>query len=102
MFIGFRDSVHFAGESYSGSLNSGADVMVIGIVSTTGFELTVNGTDNGTAFSATGSVIEFSAGLHGAISGNEFHWFVLYDTTYNTFQVFDANDRFIGNFQPAQ
>jgi hypothetical protein len=101
-FAGFRDSVHFAGESYSGTLNGGTDVIVVGITSATGFDLTVNGTDNGTIFNATGSVIGFSAELDGIISGNGFHWFVLYDSTYNSFQVFDANDKLIGNFQPGK
>ncbi len=101
-FTGFRDSVQFTGESYSGTLNGGTDVIVVGITSVTGFDLTVNGTDNGTIFTATGSVIGFSAELDGTISGNGFHWFVLYDSTYNTFQVFDANDKLIGNFQPAK
>ena len=67
-----------------------------------GFDLTVNGTDSGTTFNATGSVIGFSAELDGTISDNKFHWFVLYDSTYNSFQVFDANDKLIGNFQPAK
>ena len=101
-FTGFRDSVQFAGESYSGTLNSGTDVIVIGVTSATGFDVTVNGTDNGVVFNATGSVIGFSAELDGTISGNDFHWFVLYDSIYNSFQVFDANSKLIGNFQPAK
>jgi len=100
-FLGFRDSVQFSGESYSGTLNGGTDVIVVGITSANGFDLTVNGTDNGTLFSATGSVVGFSADLDGVISGNNFHWFVLYDSTYNNFRVFDANDKLIGSFQPA-
>ena len=101
-FVGYRDSLQFSGESYSGTLNGGTDVIVVGITSASGFDLTVNGTDNGTLFSAADSVVGFSADLDGIVAGNSFHWFVLYDSTYNNFRVFGANDKLIGNFRPAK
>jgi len=70
---GYRDSVQFSGESYSGTLNGGTDVIVVGTTSASGFDLTVNGTDIGTLFSATGSVVGFPADLDGIVSGNSFH-----------------------------
>jgi hypothetical protein len=101
-FDGFRDSIHFVGETYSGTLNGGTDSIVVGITSAaSGFDLAASGTHNGTPFSGTGSVVGFSMELNGTISGNDFHWFLLYDSTYNDFQVFDAADNLIGNFQPT-
>jgi hypothetical protein len=96
-FTGYRDSPHFGGDSYAGTLNSGNDAVLVRITSTDiGFDITAVGTDNGAPLNATGSFVGLSAELDGTISGNDFHWFLLYDSTYNEFAVFDATDNFIG------
>jgi hypothetical protein len=101
-FSGYRDSVSFAADVYSGSLNGGADVIVARITSTpNSFDLTVAGTDNGAQFSLTGSTVGFSLSLTGTVAGNAVSWFGIYDPTYNSFRIYDSSAHLVGNLHPG-
>ena len=101
-FAGLKYSMKFSGETYSGFLNAGADLIVAQITSAaTGFNLTFSGTDNGTPFVLTGSTIGASFDLTGSIANNAVHWFGLYDSTNKTFQIYDANALAIGGLHPG-
>ena len=96
-FTGFRDSIAFASDQYSGTLNSGADVIVANFTSTANsFDLSVSGTDNGAQFVLTGSTVGFSLALTGNVGGHAVSWFGLYDTTYNSFRIYDSNGQLLG------
>ncbi len=97
-FTGFRDSVAFAADVYSGNLNSGADHIVANFTSTANsFDLTVSGTDNGAQFALTGSTVGFAVNLTGNVGGKAVDWFGLYDSTYNSFLIYDSNDQLVGS-----
>lgn len=97
--IGYRDTVRFEGESYSGSLNGGTDSIVVSFASGSGFNLTASGTDNGAPLLLTGSTTGFSIDLTGTAAGQNVHWFLLYDPTYNVFQVYDSNGQLLGSLK---
>ena len=97
-FFGYRDSVAFRGEVFSGTINSGADVIVASFTSTENtFSLAVSGTDNGAKFTLTGSTVGFSLDLTGNVGGKAVNWFALFDPTYFTFTIYDANGQLVGN-----
>jgi hypothetical protein len=101
-FAGYQDSVRFSGETYSGTLNRGADVIVVQLASAaTGFDLILSGTDNGAPFTLTGSTIGFSLELTGAIAGHATNWFGVYDPTYNTFLIYDSTGQLLGGLHPG-
>jgi hypothetical protein len=101
-FVGYRDSMAFSGESYSGSLNGGADAIVAQFTSTANtFDLTLSGTDNGTPFVLSGSTVGTSMNLTGTIAGREANWFGLYDSTYNSFYIYDSDSTLLGSLQPG-
>jgi hypothetical protein len=95
-FQGFQDSVKFSSaDMYTGSFQG--DTIVVRFTSTsTGFGLTATGTDNTTAFSLTGSSTGFFLTLTGNISGQSVTWLLLYDSTYNTFSIFDSDAKHLG------
>jgi hypothetical protein len=96
-FSGFGESVGIY-DFYSGSFNGGSDAIVVTIVtSNQGFGITFSGTDNGAPFLLQGSTVGFSAELAGTVGGNPVKWFALYDSTYNVFQVFDSDAKFLGS-----
>ena len=97
-FTGYRDSITFFGETYSGSFNGGADVIVADFSSTAdSFGLILFGTDNGTSFALSGSTVGTSLNLTGTIAGREVNWFGLYDSTYNSFDIYDSDSTFVGS-----
>ena len=96
-FTGYGSSVAFGADVYSGILNSGADVIVATFTSIAhSFDLSVSGTDNGAKFTLTGSTVGFSLRLTGNVGGKAVNWFGLYDTTYNSFLLYDSNDQLVG------
>jgi hypothetical protein len=98
-FTGYQESGPFASSDvYSGTLNSGADVITAHFTSTpNSFDLTMSGTDNGGQFVLTGSVVGFSVSLTGNVAGKAVNWFGLYDPTYNTFEIYDSNAQHVGS-----
>ena len=101
-FTGYKDTVAFATEAYSGTLNSSTDVIVANFTSkANSFDLTLSGTDNGAQFVLNGSTVGFSLNLAGDIAGRAINWFALYDTTYNTFLIYDANFHLLGSLHPG-
>src|SRR4029077_20305772 len=99
---GYQDSMTFSGEHYSGTLNSGADVVDAHFTSTpNSFDLTMSGTDNGTPFNLTGSTVGFSLALTGTFGGGEVSWFGLYDPTYNNFYIYDLDSNKLGDLEPT-
>ena len=101
-FTGFRDSVAFGMDVYSGALNSGADAIVANFTSTANsFDFAVSGTDNGAPFVLTGSTVGFAVSLTGNVGGTAVDWFGLYDTTYNSFLIYDSNDQLVGSLYGA-
>jgi hypothetical protein len=100
-FTGYRDSFEFSGESYSGVLNGGADVIVASFNSTANtYDLTMSGTDNGVPFVLSGSTVGTSMNLTGTIAGRQASWFGLYDSTYNSFYIYNSNSSLLGALQP--
>ena len=96
-FGGYRDTVASANGAYSGTLNSGADVIVANFSYTANsFDLSVSGTDNGAQFVLTGSTVGFSLVLTGNVGSHAVNWFGLYDPTYNVFRIYDSNGQFLG------
>ena len=96
-FTGYTDTVASANAAYSGTLNSGADVIVANFSFTANsFDLSVSGTDNGAQFVLTGSSVGFSLALTGNVGGHAVNWFGLYDTTYNSFRIYDSNGQLLG------
>jgi hypothetical protein len=94
-FTGDRETVEFGGDVYSGPVNGG--IIVASFTSTANtFDLTVAGTDNGAQFVLTGSTVGFSLDLTGKVEGTAVHWFALYDPTYNSFVIYDANGQPVG------
>jgi hypothetical protein len=101
-FIGYRDSIAFARESYSGTFNGGAHVIVAEFASTANtYDLTTSGTDNGTSFVLSGSTVGTSMNLTGTIAGRATSWFGLYDSTYNSFYIYDSDSKLLGSLQPS-
>jgi hypothetical protein len=101
-FSGYRDSVYFAADVYSGILNGGADVIVAQITSTpNSFDLTFTGTDNGAQFGLAGSTVGFSLRLNGTVAGSAVNWFGIYDPTYNSFRIYDSSAHLVGNLHPG-
>jgi hypothetical protein len=101
-FTGFKDSIAFAASVFSGTLNSGSDVIVASFTSApNSFDLTVSGTDNGAQFVLTGSRVGFAVSLTGNVGGKSVDWFGLYDPTYNSFLIYDSNDHLVGSLQPG-
>jgi hypothetical protein len=97
-FSGYQDSVHFAGDVFSGTLNNGADVVVANLISSANsYDLTISGTDNGAQFTLTGSSVGFSLNLTGNFAGKNVDWFGLYDPTYNSFLIYDSNAQPVGS-----
>lgn len=97
-FTGYKDTVVFATEGFTGTLNGSADVIMANFTSKAGsFDLTLSGTDNGAQFVLNGSTVGFSLTLTGNIAGRAVDWFGLYDTTYNTFLIYDANFHLLGS-----
>jgi len=101
-FTGYKDSVFFSNQAFSGSLNSGADVIVASFTSTANsFDLVFSGTDNGGQFVLNGSTVGFSLALTGNIAGKAVSWFALYDTTYNSFLIYDTSFHLVGSLHPG-
>lgn len=101
-FTGYKDSVAFAASSYSGTLNSGADVIAANFTSKAHtFDFAVSGTDNGAQFVMTGSTVGFAVSLTGNVGGKAVDWFGLYDTTYNSFLIYDSNDQLVGSLHAS-
>jgi hypothetical protein len=97
-FSGYQYSVRFGPmDTYSGTLNSGSDVIVAFFNSTANsFEIILSGTDNGGQFVLGGATVGFSVSLTGNIAGKAVNWFALYDTTYNVFDFYDSNAKLVG------
>jgi hypothetical protein len=96
-FQGFQDSVKFSGtDTFTGTVN-GETTIVKFTSESSGFGLSATGTDNGAAFTLTGSATGFFLTLTGVISGQPVTWLVLYDSTYNTFGIYDSDAKFLGS-----
>jgi hypothetical protein len=95
-FSGYRDSLG-SNNFYSGSFNGGSDAIMVKIVTATqGFGITFSGTDNGAPFTLQGSTVGLSTQIDGTVGGNLVKWFLVYDSTYNVFLVFDSDAKFLG------
>jgi hypothetical protein len=96
-FQGFQDSVKFSGtDTYTGTFQG--DTTIVRFTSeSSGFGLSATGTDNSAAFTLTGSATGFFLTLTGNISGQPVTWLVLYDSTYNTFGIYDSDANFLGS-----
>jgi len=98
-FQGFQDSVRFSGtDPYYGNFPGNA--FIVRFLSGDGFNISVSGTDNGTPFTLTGSTTGFFLTLTGQISSQEVTWFGLYDSLYNTFQLYDSDGKPVGTLTP--
>jgi len=96
-FQGFQDSVKFSGaDTYTGTFK-GDSILVNFQSDASGFGLSAAGTDNTAAFSLAGSTTGFFLTLAGTISGQPVTWLVLYDSTYNTFSIYDSNAKLLGS-----
>jgi hypothetical protein len=96
-FQGFQESIKFSGvETYTGSFH-GDTIMVRFASESSGFGLSASGTDNSAAFTLTGSATGFFLTLTGNISGQQVTWLLLYDSTYNTFGIYDSDANFLGS-----
>jgi hypothetical protein len=94
---GNQDLIVFSGESYSGTFNGGADVIVAQFTSTANsFDLTMSGTDNGMPFVLSGSTVGLSLNLTGTFAGGDVNWFGLYDPLYNNFAIYDSDSTLVG------
>jgi hypothetical protein len=93
---GFHDSVSFSsGDTYTGSFH-GDSIIVHFQSDPTGYALSATGTDNTAAFNLTGSSTGSFLTLTGNISGQPLTWLVLYDSTYNTFSIYDSDAELLG------
>jgi hypothetical protein len=94
---GFHDSVTFSGvDTYTGSFHG--DTILVNFKSDpTGFGLSAAGTDNTVSFILSGSSTGSFLTLTGSISGQPVTWLVLYDSTYNTFSIFDSDAKLLGS-----
>jgi hypothetical protein len=100
-FSGFGESIGIY-DFYSGSFNGGSDAIVVTVVTANqGFGITFSGTDNGAPFTLQGSTIGFTTQLDGTVGGKPVKWFVLYDSTYNVFKVFDSDAKPIGTLHES-
>jgi hypothetical protein len=98
---GFHESVSFsAGDTYTGSFH-GDSIIVRFQSDPTGYGLSATGTDNTAAFSLTGSSTGSFLTLTGSISGQPVTWLVLYDSTYNTFSIYDSDATKVGELSGA-
>jgi hypothetical protein len=96
-FQGFQDNVKFSGlDAYTGTFH-GDTVMVHLTSQPTGFGLSATGSYNTNPFSLTGSATGFFLTLTGNISGQSVTWLVLFDSTYNTFSIYDPDAKLIGS-----
>ena len=93
---GFRDLPKFSnGNTYSGTF-PGHAVVVHFAFESTGFGVSATGTDNGAPFYLTGSTVGMSFNVTGTVSGQAITWFGLYDSTYNTFRIYDSDAKLLG------
>ena len=81
-------------DTYYGTFQGNA--ITVHFTSGTGFGLSATGTYNGTPFTLTGSTTGLSLTLTGKISSQEVTWFGLYDSTYNTFRIYDSEAELLG------
>jgi hypothetical protein len=96
-FQGFRDYFKFSGaDTYTGTYH-GDTILVNFTSASTGFGLSATGTDNTAAFTLTGSSTGLFLTLTGDISGQPVTWLALYDSTYDTFGIYDSNAKFLGS-----
>jgi hypothetical protein len=96
---GYLSSAKFSGgSSYSGTFQS--DAIVVRFTSeSSGFGVSATGTDNGAPFALTGSTTGLSLTLTGTISGRAVTWFGLFDSTQNTFLIYDIDAKLLGQLQ---
>jgi hypothetical protein len=95
--VGFKDSSKFSGaSSYSGSVQANA-ITVHFASGSSGYGLSATGTYNGGSFALNGSSTGLSFNLTGTISAQAVTWFGLYDSTYNTFRIYDSDANLLGS-----
>jgi len=85
---------------YAGRISnpSGTDLVIV-TMNQTGFNLTVSGTDNGTAFTLTGTVVGATFDVAGSIAGRSVRYVGLYNHVTDEFRVFDPSLAFLGVLQ---
>jgi hypothetical protein len=94
---GFHDAVRFSAlDMYTGSFH-GDTILVNFRSDPTGYGLSATGTDNTAAFTLSGSSTGSFLTLAGSISGQPVTWLVLYDSTYNTFSIYDSDAKLLGS-----
>jgi hypothetical protein len=90
----------FAG-SYAGMLlnsTGGTDAVIVS-VSQTNYTLSVTGTDNGSSFTLSGSVVGGTFDVKGTISGVAVEYVGVYDPTGNDFLVYTTSLQFLGTLK---
>jgi hypothetical protein len=95
-FQGFKDSAKFSSlDSYAGTVQ-GNSTTVNFTSASSGYGLTGTGTYNGAPLALNGSTTGMSLTLTGTVSGQTATWFGLYDSTYNTFRIYDSSANQVG------
>jgi hypothetical protein len=74
--------------TYSGYLNGGADAVIVTVMQNSSFMVSVSGTDNGTQFTLSGSVIGATFEVSGTIGGQAVSYVGVFDPTGNDFLVY--------------
>jgi len=98
-FQGFKDSAKFSSvDTYSGTLQ-GNPAVVHFASGSAGYGLSAAGSYNGAPFALSGSTTGMSLTLTGTVSGQAVTWFGLYDSTYNTFRIYDSGANLLGDLR---
>jgi len=90
---GNKDDSNFSAQVYKGTLD-GKSVSLSFALGTTG--ATASGTYGGTPFSLAGFASGDALTMKGVISSQETMWFVLYDSLYNLFRIYDFDANLLG------
>lgn len=93
---GFKDSTKFSGNDAYGGTVLGNAATIRFASGSSGFALSATGTYNGAPLALTGSTTGLSLTLTGNVSGQAINWFGLYDSTYNSFRIYDSDANLLG------
>ncbi len=97
---GFKDSPKFsAADAYSGTVLGKATSLRFTSAASE-FGLSASGTYDGSPLALTGSTTGLSLTLTGTVSGQAITWFGLYDSTYNSFRIYDSDANLVGELKP--